>query len=576
MPKWGIHVSIDQLGHPAASLRDVVQLAKAFNRDAALVILGTYNLALSLSALRERMDGGKGERLAAQQALLRNSISELRLRELKAKLGNADLVHRPIFHRAQLLSMIKLVARYGDPAGGNRLERRDDFDAIAELGLLVNSLWLFGERSGDAGDIIAPVLAPSIELENPPSVAESLVRSHEMLVRHLPALRTSHRFARHVERAFLFTTGLNFTELIDLTFALWSYYSSLSVEDIVADQRRAHFNPFAPGGIVSGHQMTKLLALVSIPFGEVPGVAREADEPGFLTDFTTLRQQPVWKFGDDNYLCIDPSFVQERLSSGVYWTVMNSLDPEHRDAFSRIWGRAFESHLFETIAASVPVAALHRTPSYIDTGDEAFDAIADFGDRLVVVQAKASFVRADAKYAGVPDRFFEGIDERFGLGVGQALGQIKTNLISCFGLDGRRVVRELRGRRFREVLPVVIYQEPILGFGPVTRHYAKLLERELQGTLFQLDTIVRPVVFIHVDDFHLIGQHLRDGATTLIEILHRKLADDPGHVRSLREFWVEGLREALGLPVKGDELLARRFRELGDAALGRFADGYYL
>jgi hypothetical protein len=126
------------------------------------------------------------------------------------------------------------------------------------------------------------------------------------------------------------------------------------------------------------------------------------------------------------------------------------------------------------------------------------------------------------------------------------------------------------------VLPVVIYQEPILGFGPVTRHYAKLLERELQGTLFQLDTIVRPVVFIHVDDFHLIGQHLRDGATTLIEILHRKLADDPGHVRSLREFWVEGLREALGLPVKGDELLARRFRELGDAALGRFADGYYL
>ncbi len=40
--------------------------------------------------------------------------------------------------------------------------------------------------------------------------------------------------------------------------------------------------------------------------------------------------------------------------------------------------------------------------------------------------------------------------------------------------------------------------------------------------------------------------------------------------------WVEGLREALGLPVKGDELLARRFRELGDAALGRFADGYYL
>lgn len=576
MPKWGVYVSIDQLGYPAASVRDVVQLAKSFNRDAGLVILGTYNLALSLSAVRERLDGGRGERLRAQQALLRNSISEPRLRELKDKLGNADLVLRPIFHRAQLLTMIKLIARYGSPTGGNRLERRDDFDSVAELGLLVNSLWLFEDRTGDAGEFIAPVLAPSLELENPPSVAESLVRSHEMLVRHLPAFSASHRFARHVERAFLFTTALNFTELIDLTFALWSYYSSLSVEEIVADQRRAHFNPFAPGGIVSGQQMTKLLSLVSIPFGEVPGVAGEADEPGFLTEFTALRQQPVWKFGDDNYLCIDPSFVQERLSSGVYWTVMNSLDPEHGDAFSRIWGRAFESHLFETIAASNPTAALHRTPSYSDTGDEAFDAIVDFGDRLVVVQAKASFVRADAKYSGVSDRFFEGIDERFGVGAGQALGQIKTNLVSCFGLEGRRDVRELRGRRFREVLPVVVYQEPILGFGPVTRHYAKLLEGELQGILFQLDTVVRPVVFMHIDDFHLIGQHLRDGATTLVEILHRKLADDPGHVKSLREFWVEGLRDGLGLPVKGDVLLAQRFRELADAALSRFENGCYL
>jgi hypothetical protein len=109
VPHWGIYISIDQLGYPAASVRDVVQVAKTINRDAGLIILGTYNLALSLAALRVGLEGGAGDRLSAQQALLRNSISEIRLRELRDKIGNAPLVERPLFHRAQLLTMIKLV-----------------------------------------------------------------------------------------------------------------------------------------------------------------------------------------------------------------------------------------------------------------------------------------------------------------------------------------------------------------------------------------------------------------------------------------------------------------------------------
>jgi hypothetical protein len=69
VPHWGIYISTDQLGYPAASVRDVVQLAKTFNRDAGLVILGTYNLALSLAALRVGLEGGAGDRQAAHQTM---------------------------------------------------------------------------------------------------------------------------------------------------------------------------------------------------------------------------------------------------------------------------------------------------------------------------------------------------------------------------------------------------------------------------------------------------------------------------------------------------------------------------
>jgi len=576
MPNWGLYISIDQLGYPAASIRDVVQMAKTINRDAGLIVLCTYNLLLSLASLRPELTGEASDRLTAQQALLRNSISEKRLRELKDKLGDAHLVRRPLFHRAQLLTMIKLVARYGHTTAGNRLDQRDDFDQLAELGLLVNSLWNFPLEDPDPGDAVAPHLAPSIEIENPPSIAESVVGSSRMLGPHLAELRDSHRFATHVERAFLFETGLNFVELMDLVFALWSFYSSISVEELVSNQGRGRYNPFMPENIVSAKNIKGLLNLVSVPFGEVPGIAGDPEGRNFLIDFTEFRQRPVWKFADNNYLCIDPAFLQEKLSSGVYWTIMNALDPQTREEFSRIWGRLFELRLFEILESFSLPDTVYRSPRYTDTLDEAFDVVVDFGDRLIVIQAKGSFVRVDAKYSGVSQQCFDGIDERFGDGPGKALGQMRVNLLACFGLDRRRPVAEFRGRRFREILPLIVYQEPILNFGPVTRHYVRELEASLSGALYQLDTVVRPVTFMHIEDFYLIAQHVRDGSTSLIEVLHRKLADDPGHRQSFRAFWTETLRRSLGLEPKGDEVLTAQFGQYASESLERFRRGDYL
>jgi|RhiMethySRZTD1v2_1073278.scaffolds.fasta_scaffold02756_19 hypothetical protein len=86
---------------------------------------------------------------------------------------------------------------------------------------------------------------------------------------------------------------------------------------------------------------------------------------------------PVWNFGDDNYLCVDPSFLQEKLSSGVYWTVMNALDHDDRDEFARVWGRLFELQLWKTLETIFPVNRVWRSPRYANDQSEAFDAVID-------------------------------------------------------------------------------------------------------------------------------------------------------------------------------------------------------
>ena len=315
MPRWGTYISIDQLGYRRASVRDVVQLASTINRDAGLIILGMYNLALALASMKDGQEQ-QTERLNVQSALLRNSISEKRLREMKAKFPHSHLVTNPIFHRGQMLTMIKLVAKFGRGTGGNRLERRDDFDVIAELGLLVNSLTPHDLTGSERGDALAPSLAAALEIENPPSVAESMVRANAMLGPYLDRARIHDGFARQLERLFVFSSGLNFEELIDLTFAVWAYYNSLTVTDIIETQSLANFNPMNSKNVVSGKYMVKALDRYAIGFGEVPGLPfGSADASGLLTNHSALKSWPIWKFGDDNYFCVDPAFMQERLSS---------------------------------------------------------------------------------------------------------------------------------------------------------------------------------------------------------------------------------------------------------------------
>lgn len=134
-----------------------------------------YNSAASIAATK--FEGREQERLKVQTALLRNSISAKRLREMQAKFFDAHLLKQPVFHRQQLLTMLKLVAKFGRSTGGNALERRDDFDAIAELALQTNSLLPQAFGLGDPGDQIAPSLAVSLELENPPGIADAMLRA---------------------------------------------------------------------------------------------------------------------------------------------------------------------------------------------------------------------------------------------------------------------------------------------------------------------------------------------------------------------------------------------------------------
>src|SRR3954453_3975376 len=210
----------------------------------------------------------------------------------------------------------------GRPRGGNNLEKREDYDVLGELALIINSV-----TEPDAGHLsacdIAAQISPSRELENHPDLGLTLARMERMLDVHLSRRAVGEpasQVARRAEQVFTFeTNGFNFQSFRDMTFAMFAYYSTLDLKAVLQDQSITYFNPKHSSKGVKPELLDKFLALQAVDFADVPAfLAKDAADDRLLSDFTAFRQKPFWRFPDSAYVCIDPAFLMDKLAEGTY------------------------------------------------------------------------------------------------------------------------------------------------------------------------------------------------------------------------------------------------------------------
>ena len=82
--------------------------------------VGALNLLFSAAAAETHLTNRLEPVHEVQTKAFREVVSQALLDGLRAKLGNASLLDRPILHRSQLLFAIRLVATHGDAVGGNK------------------------------------------------------------------------------------------------------------------------------------------------------------------------------------------------------------------------------------------------------------------------------------------------------------------------------------------------------------------------------------------------------------------------------------------------------------------------
>jgi len=572
-------ISLTELGYPKPSWDDAKAIVRTLNRDAATIIFSQFNLFLSIASMQSFQENDLGIRRWAQERIISNIISVERLRELQQTLSNADLAVRILVHRSFSMAALRLVALYALPEDGNKLQDRKDFDVIGELALIINSL-----TEPDASELspcdLAAQMAPSREIENHPDLGRTMVRMEKILriFLHQRAMQpTESEIARHAEQVFAFVTqGFNFESFRDLSFALLSYYWLLDLPSVLKDQGNTYFNPRRPDHIIRTEILERYLSLISVDVADAPAYwSRGASDDRLLTDFSAFREKPFIKFGDESYLCIDPAFLMEKLAEGTYSWILNGLDAGRVRQFGALWGYLFEDYVDHLLdyAYEGREQQLTKHPYYENPQEEAFDGLVLEGTEMVAIECKSAFLSIDSRYSGKCRPFFDGLNEKFGDAPGAAVFQLLRNLGFIFGPRDNRKIRNLDLGHVRVVYPLVIVQEPMLEFWLTAKLMVDLFVTTARQVAWS-SVRVHPVVFITIDEFESLTEHLHRRDFSLSDFLGAKLATDPSHKLSVSQYLYLRCLPEMGLKARPNQLMGKELDEFKAAWLARMKDAY--
>jgi hypothetical protein len=196
-----------------------------------------------------------------------------------------------------------------------------------------------------------------------------------------------------------------------------------------------------------------------------------------------------------------------------------------------------------------------------------------------VMEYKASFMRAEAKYGGKIRLFEQELDKKFGLdkntrkqkGVAQLANHIGH--LFCKDPSERRTILELTDMikqsdcRIERITPVLIVQEPALRLQILEDILSQKFRNLLNGKRISNAVRVEPLAVIDIDTLEEMKPHLIAGEFTLEQCLSARALRDPEYKvmwHDFLDFFCPNFQST------ADTEVNRKFEEIMDRAKKNF------
>ncbi|MCG9131606.1 hypothetical protein J5I95_07995 [Candidatus Poribacteria bacterium] len=503
----GRFITAKQLGHVYTNPeQELTRILRTFSSKDILVTLARINLLFHRST----------NLLSDERKLKEAYCSIPMLNKIYGDIGNSFLFHRQATLR--LLNKCACVARSDSERSFDRNDALNDF---SKSYLLVSEL-LEAESSarnmtGDTEkkDLLVKSFAfmeYSVNSSPAYETKKLMVRSEELLRR-----LQEHTSELNVNEIFSQVTGLTLHDYQQLVFGVFTFYWSFTSEEIGRQDpiidRSLFFNPNGQSPELTP-LYEKLLSHICISMDELRNSAEE--HPKFADEFLLWREYPILKISEDRTICVDFSFLLDKLQTGVFWTIRGYLKEKkmERGIFEKLWGDVFEDYASSIIKRGIYSQdpsngdKLIVNPKYHQKQqDECTDIAICCDNTLILMECKATILSAQAKFSGDFNIFNENIKS--------AKKGIKQLWNAILKLGNRRenkraAVQGIDIRKVKKIYPVLVLSDQIFS----TLLMSWFLDSEFQSLKQQKylmeDLKVMPLTILTIMDLESLEPYMID------------------------------------------------------------------
>ncbi|MGH9961342.1 MAG: hypothetical protein ACREBC_30155, partial [Pyrinomonadaceae bacterium] len=262
-------------------------------------------------------------------------------------------------------------------------------------------------------------------------------------------------------------------------------------------------------------------------------------------DYVKFRSRPLLELEGDMIVCADLCFLVEKLSSGIHWTIVDSLKGKDRGKALQGFGYLFEiyvNQLLQQISASD--GAFIPSPRY-QTREPSFDGMLLRGNHLIALEYKGGFMKIEAKYGGRVRAFEKDLDAKFGANEGVV--QLAKHIERLFRqpLSDRDQIEELNRvlqnshSKIEKITPVLVVRESFLRFSAIEEMLSLRFVRLLACKNVSRGVEVAPLAVIDIDTLEEMMANLVEGDFTLEQCLNARALRDPGYRWTWYDFLLE-------------------------------------
>ena len=316
-----------------------------------------------------------------------------------------------------------------------------------------------------------------------------------------------------VHEIFYEATGLNLQDYQYLIFEILAHYLNLSQQSVLRKKDLA-VNPKEFPNLTPLYD--KLLQHICIPINEL---ATEGENtPSLPNEFRLWRKYPLVKISENEIICIDIGFLEDKLETGVFWHLVNQLKKEKSgkdNVLISLRGQVFEDYVASIIERGIN----NQTPSGMENyiirpqyvqrqQEECTDIAVCGGDNLILFECKTPLLSAKTKFSGNFCNLYDGIKPNAIKGVEQLWSAIQT--LGHADTTQRRQVEGIDISQVRKIYPVLVLSDFIFSVPFMNRFLNLEFQNFVRYNDLNKHLKIMPLTVLTTDDLESLEPYLRD------------------------------------------------------------------